>query len=94
MEGHQKKRNTLKSRHSRCKKETNEIAYIFEVEYTVNYKKIVGIALLTDIAMKQMHAEKGPKLFLLTRAAFPNSEFIEERNQEIREKHRICPPQM
>ena len=61
-----------------AKKENNDIAYIFEVEYIVNYKKIVGIALLTDIAMMKMRVEKRPKLFLLTRAAFPNSEFIEK----------------
>ncbi len=60
------------------KKESNSIAYIFEVEYTVNYKKIVGIALLTDIAIMKMQMKNKPLLFLLTKAAFPNSEFIEK----------------
>ena len=60
------------------KKENNDIAYLFEVESTVNYKKIVGIALLTDLAMMKMHVKNRPKLFLLTRTAFPNSEFIEK----------------
>jgi len=60
------------------KKENNDIAYIFEVEYVVNYKKIVGIALLTDMAIMKMHVENKPKLFLLTRTTFPNSEFIEK----------------
>lgn len=60
------------------KKENNDIAYIFEVEYIVNYKKIVGIALLTDVAMMKMPMKNKPKLFLLTRTVFPNNEFIEK----------------
>ena len=53
------------------------IDYIFEVEYNINYKKFVGIALLTDMAVGKMGIkERKPKLMLITRKKFPNYEFI------------------
>jgi len=52
-------------------------AYIFEAEYQVNYNKIAGIAILTDIAIRQMNAKDKPKLILITKEEFPNSELIE-----------------
>ena len=56
-------------------------AYIFEVEYQVNYKKIVGIAIMTDMAIRQMNAEGRPKLILITKKEFPNREFMERAIQ-------------
>lgn len=56
--------------------------YIIELEYNVNYKKLVGIALLTDMAIGKMQAKSKPRLILLTRQRFPNCEFIEK---EIRQ---------
>lgn len=56
-------------------------AYIFEVEYQVNYKKIAGIAILTDIAIRQMNIEERSKLILITKGEFPNSELIEREIQ-------------
>ena len=52
--------------------------YILELEYNINYKKLVGIALLTDMAVGLMKTKKKPKLILITRKEFPNSEFIEK----------------
>ena len=53
--------------------------YIFELEYNINYKKLVGIAFLTDMAVGKMKMnKKKPKLILITRKEFPNSEFIEK----------------
>jgi len=55
----------------------NIIDYIFEVEYNINYKKLVGIALLTDMAVGKIRIERRkPKLILITRKKFPNYEFI------------------
>ncbi len=55
--------------------------YIIELEYSINYKKLVGIALLTDMAVLRLKSkveiEVRPALFLITRKEFPNSEFIE-----------------
>jgi len=56
-------------------------AYIFEVEYQVNYKKIAGIAIMTDMAIRQMNAEGRPKLILITKEEFPNRELIEREIQ-------------
>jgi len=57
--------------------EDNMIDYIFEVEYNINYKKLVGIALLTDMAVGKIRIERRkPKLILITRKKFPNYEFI------------------
>ena len=61
--------------------EDGGLAYIFEVEYQVNYKKIAGIAILTDIAIRQMNAKDTPKLILITKEEFPNSELIEREIQ-------------
>ena len=57
------------------------LAYIFEVEYQVNYKKIAGIAILTDIAIRQMNTKDKPKLILITKEEFPNSELVEREIQ-------------
>ena len=56
-------------------------AYIFEAESQINYKKIAGIAILTDIAIQQTNVKGKPKLILITKEDFPNSKFIE---REIR----------
>ncbi len=64
-----------------AKKEDSVPAYIFEVESQKNYKKIVGIAILTDIAIKQMKLRYKPKLILITKKEFPNSELIQREIQ-------------
>jgi len=61
--------------------EDGGLAYIFEVEYQVNYKKIAGIAILTDIAIQPMNVKGKPKLILITKEEFPNSELIEREIQ-------------
>jgi len=63
------------------KKEDSTLAYIFEVEYQINYKKIVGIAILTDIAIRQMKIRDKPKLILITKEEFPNSELVQREIQ-------------
>lgn len=62
-------------------KEDSALAYIFEAEYQINYKKIVGIAILTDIAVRQMKVRHKPNLILVTKEEFPNSEFIQREIQ-------------
>ena len=62
------------------------LAYIFEVEYQVNYKKIVGIAILTDMAIRQMNVKGRPKLILITKEVFPNNELIEREIQRYVKK--------
>ena len=62
-------------------KKNGNFDYIFEVEYQVNHKKIVGIALLTDIAIRQMKVEGKSKLILITKEEFPNSELVEREIQ-------------
>ena len=62
-------------------KKNGKFDYIFEVEYQVNYKKIVGIALLADIAIRQMNVKDKPKLILITKEEFSNSELIEREIQ-------------
>jgi len=58
-------------------KEDGNFDYIFEVEYNINYKKLVGIALLTDMAVGRMRIKKRKtRLILITRKEFPNYEFI------------------
>jgi len=58
-------------------KKGNTPEYIIELEYNINYKKLVGIALLTDIAVGKMELEKKrPKLILIARQKFSNDEFI------------------
>ena len=59
-------------------KKDNNLEYIIELEYNINYKKLVGIALLTDMAVGKMKIIKTPKLILITIREFPNSEFIEK----------------
>jgi len=58
-------------------RENGNIDFIFEVEYQINYKKIVGIAILTDIALRQMNSKCSSKLILITKEHFPNSELIQ-----------------
>lgn len=59
--------------------EDNTPEYILELEYNVsNKKKLVGIALLTDMAIGIMKMKKKPKLILIIRKEFSNSEFIEK----------------
>ena len=56
---------------------------IFEVEYNINYKKLVGIALLTDMAVGKMRIkERKPKLMLITRKRFPNYVFIRRQVED------------
>ena len=62
-------------------RENGNIDFIFEVEHQINYKKIVGIAILTDIALRQMNPNCWSKLILITKEDFPNSELIQ---REIR----------
>jgi len=62
------------------------LAYIFEVEYQVNYKKIVGIAILTDMTIQQMNVTNKPKLILITKEVFPNNELIEREIQRYVKK--------
>ena len=59
-------------------KRTGNFDYILEVEYQVNYKKIAGIALLTDIAVGQMSLKSKPKLILVTKKEFPNRELLQK----------------
>jgi hypothetical protein len=64
-------------------KNDNIIDYIFEVEYNVNYKKLIGITLLTDMAVAKMRIKKRkPKLILITRKKFPNYDFIKRHLEE------------
>lgn len=63
------------------------IDYIFEVEYNINYKKLVGIALLTDMAVGKMRNKKRrPKLILITKKKFPNYEFIRRQVEDYVKK--------
>lgn len=55
--------------------------FIIEVEYQTNYKKIVGISLLTDIAVKQMSPKYSSKLILIVKEDFPNSKLVEREIQ-------------
>ena len=55
--------------------------FIIEVEYQINYKKIVGLSLLTDIALRQMKPNYSSTLILITKKDFPNSKLIEEEIQ-------------
>lgn len=59
-------------------KKSKNFDYILEVEYQVNYKKIAGIALLTDIAVGQMSLKPKPKLILVTKKEFPNRELLQK----------------
>jgi hypothetical protein len=59
--------------------------YIIELENNVNYKKLVGIALLTDMAVGRMQLKEKPKLILVIRREFSNYKFIEmEINNAIK----------
>lgn len=62
-------------------REDDNIDFIFEVEYQINYKKIVGISILTDIALRQMNPNYSSKLILITKEDFPNSELIQREIQ-------------
>lgn len=62
-------------------RENGNIDFIFEVEYQINYKKIVGIAILTDMALRQMNPNYSSKLILITKEDFPNSELIQRETQ-------------
>jgi len=60
---------------------TDNIEYIIEVEYQVNYKKIAGIAVMTDVAVGQMGLKSKPKLMLLVRKSFPNMKLMQNEIQ-------------
>ena len=62
--------------------ETDNFDFIIEVEYQMNYKKIVGISLLTDIAVRQMNPFYSSTLILVTKKDFPNSKLIEKEIQK------------
>ena len=62
--------------------ETGNIDFIIEVEYQINYKKIVGISLLTDIAVRKMNSNYSSTLILITKKDFPNSKLIEKEIQK------------
>ena len=61
--------------------ENENFDFIIEVEYQTNYKKIVGISLLTDIAVRQMNQNYSSKLILIVKEDFPNSKLIEREIQ-------------
>jgi len=61
--------------------ETGNFDFVIEVEYQINYKKIVGISLLTDIALRQMNPNYSSELILITKKGFPNSKLIEKEIQ-------------
>ena len=61
--------------------ETGNLDFIIEVEYQINYKKIVGISLLTDMAVRQMNPDYSSTLILITKKDFPNSKLIEKEIQ-------------
>ena len=62
-------------------KKTKNFDFIIEVEYQINYKKIVGISILTDIAVRQMNPIYSSTLILITKKDFPNSKLIEKEIQ-------------
>ena len=62
--------------------ETANFDFIIEVENQINCKKIVGISLLTDIAIRQMNPKYSSHLILITKKNFPNSKLIEREIQE------------
>ena len=62
-------------------KKNDNYDYIIEVEYQINYKKIVGISLLTDMAVRQMKPNYSSTLILITKKDFPNSKLIEKEIQ-------------
>jgi len=62
--------------------ETANFDFIIEVENQINYKKIIGISLLTDIAIRQMNPKYSSKLILITKKNFPNSKLIEREIQK------------
>ena len=64
-------------------KRTGNFDYILEVEYQVNYKKIAGIAVLTDIAVRQMSLKPKPKLILVTKKEFPNRELLQKDVSDV-----------
>ena len=61
--------------------ETGNLDFIIEVEYQINYKKIVGISLLTDMAVRQMKPNYSSTLILITKKDFPNSKLMEREIQ-------------
>ena len=62
-------------------KETGNFDFIIEVESQINYKKIVGISLLTDIAIRQMNPKYSSTLILITKKHFPNSKLLKREIQ-------------
>jgi hypothetical protein len=60
---------------------TKNFDFIIEVEYQTNYKKIVGISLLTDIAVRRMDSKYSSTLILITKKEFPNRKLIEKEIQ-------------
>ena len=62
-------------------RENENFDFMIEVEYQTNYKKIVGISLLTDIAIRQMNPNYSSKLILIVKEDFPNSKLIEREIQ-------------
>jgi len=62
--------------------ETANFDFIIEVENQINYKKIIGISLLTDIAIRQMNQKYSSELVLITKKNFPNRKTIEREIQK------------
>ena len=60
---------------------TKNFDFIIEVEYQINYKKIVGISILTGIAVRKMKPKYSSTLVLITKEDFPNSKMIEKEIQ-------------
>jgi len=61
--------------------ETGNFDFIIEVESQINYKKIVGISLLTDIAIRQMNPKYSSTLILIVKKHFPNSKLLKREIQ-------------
>jgi hypothetical protein len=63
-------------------RENENFDFIIEVEYQTNYKKIIGISILTDIAVRQMSPKNySSELILIVKEDFPNSKLIEREIQ-------------
>jgi len=60
---------------------TKTFDFIIEVEYQTNYKKIIGISLLTDMAVRRMDPKYSSTLVLITKKDFPNRRLIEKEIQ-------------
>jgi len=71
-------------------RENENFDFIIEVEYQTNYKKIVGISLLTDIAVRQMSPDYSSKLILIVKEDFPNSKLVEREIQGYVKNIEFC----